>query len=108
MNTLPENVYSLIDNPPTKDQANEDGKVLYYSPGFGWYQGYWANCHLSGTTHWTFCPDTPPGQADLNAFVVSRFEHWLSTFPTEFDASAKTLILLGWKGAAKTLAKLID
>jgi hypothetical protein len=57
LNDLPENIYS-VDCMPTKAQANNKGKVLWYAKGHGWYLGWFQSPYMGGTTTLDLCmPD---------------------------------------------------
>jgi hypothetical protein len=53
LNDLPENIYS-VDCMPTKAQANNKGKVLWYAKGHGWYLGWFQTNHV-----WVVPPTGP-------------------------------------------------
>ena len=70
---LPENVYPAT-SPPTSDQANNKGIVLWYAKGHGWYPAHWTCPFMPDTVYWTFMP------ADLNIAgpdpALVAFEAW--------------------------------
>ncbi len=94
-----ENVYLLIDQRPTKDDADDKGNVLYYKPGFGWYSGYWHMPYMTDTTHWTYLPERPPILEDPGLLRDNEFDKWLRTFPSKFEDSVIALFRLSWNAA---------
>lgn len=98
---LEENIYVLRSDPPTKEDADDKGNVLYFKPGFGWYQGYFIKAHMDGTTHWTYLPKHPPALPDATAECDTQFNEWLRLFPTKFEDSVIALFRLGWNAGWK-------
>ena len=96
-NELPENVYP-ISCMPDKLQANNKGNVLWYCKQFGWYTGYFHRPVHSNTTHWTLLPDEPKVYTDPRLEREAAFDKWLSQFPADLDASAISLIKMGFVG----------
>jgi hypothetical protein len=99
--TLDENIYLLRTDPPTKDDADEKGNVLYFCPRFGWYSGYFIKPHMDGTTHWTYLPHRPPALPDPAVESDTHFNDWLKSFPTKFEDSVIALFRLGWNAGWK-------
>lgn len=96
---LAENVYQLDKDKPTKDDADQNGQVMYYAPSYGWYAGYYYKPHMTGTTHWTYLPERPPTLADPTIERDKKFSQWITTFPTKFEDSVVALMRLGWNAA---------
>jgi len=96
-NELPENVFPIC-YPPTKEQANAKGDVLWYCKAFGWYKGWFQRPHQSNTTHWTYLPDEPELEENPLDVRERSYQRWLSTFPAEFDPAALSLLKLGFVG----------
>lgn len=96
---LPENMFSKRENPPTAHTANEQGKVLWFTPSIGWMEGNWQWPTSRDTTHWTYAPEHPPAQEDPKAQRETAFKAWLQSFDTDFNDSALSLIRLGWNAA---------
>jgi len=96
-----ENVYSLKATPPTKEDSDSKGYVLYYKPSHGWFAGYWQAPYLEGVTHWTYLPETPPALPDPGIARDAAFEQWAASFPEEFSETVTSLMRLGWNAAWK-------
>lgn len=98
---LQENVYLLSDWKPSKEDSDDNGNVLYFSPRIGWYQGYWTKPYMDGSTHWTYLPLKPPAAEDPKAKRDREFEKWFATFPIkEGDSNLiKSLVRVGWDAA---------
>ena len=95
-NDLPENIYS-VDCMPTKAQANNKGKVLWYAKGHGWYLGWFQSPYMSSTTNWTYAPDDLNLDPDTVDTVRKAFESWIKTFPEDsFDVASTALLKLGY------------
>jgi hypothetical protein len=95
-NDLPENIYS-VDDMPTKLQANNKGKVLWYAKGHGWYLGWFDQPCMGGTTNWTYAPDDLNLDPDTVDTVRKAFESWIKTFPEDsFDVASTALLRLGY------------
>ena len=96
-----ENVYVLSDWRPSQEDSDQNGNVLYFKPGYGWYSGYWQFACIGGTTHWTHLPLKPPAAEDPNAKRDKEFERWLLAFPLkgEDDKLVKSLVRVGWDAA---------
>jgi hypothetical protein len=93
---LPENVYSA-DFPPTKAQANNVGKVLWYAKGHGWYLGSFMFKCMNNTSHWTYAPDDLGIEPDTIDTIRAAFEVWAKTFPPDsLDPAALGLLRLGY------------
>lgn len=105
---LEENVFPWPEIAPTKDDGDANGNVLWFSPAHGWSQGWWKGPFASGVSHWTYLPPRPPAAEDPNELVKRKFDQWIQEFPAEFDEPTKALMLLGWRGAARCLARLLD
>ena len=95
-NDLPENIYS-VDCMPTKAQANNKGKVLWYAKGHGWYLGWFQSPYMSSTTNWTYAPDDLGLEPDTIDTIRAGFEVWVKTFPPDsLDPAALGLLKLGY------------
>ena len=93
---LPENIYS-IDFPPTKAQANNKGKVLWYAKGHGWYSGWFQSAYMKDTSHWTYAPDDLCIEPDTIDTVRKAFDVWVETFPPDsLEPAALALLKLGY------------
>ena len=96
LNDLPENIYS-VDCMPTKAQANNKGKVLWYAKGHGWYSGWFERPYMGGTTHWTYAPDDLCIEPTTIETIRKSFEAWMQTFPPDsIDPAASGLLKLGY------------
>jgi hypothetical protein len=96
LSDLPENIYS-VDRMPTKAQANNKGKVLWYAKGHGWYLGWFDQPCMGGTTNWTYAPDDLNLDPDTVDTVRKAFESWIKTFPEDsFDVASEALVRLGY------------
>lgn len=96
VNDLPENIYS-IDYMPTKAQANNQGKVLWYANGHGWYLGSFTYKCMKNTSHWTYAPDDLCIEPDTIDTILKAFDGWMQTFPPGFiDPTASALLKLGY------------
>ena len=104
--SLPENVFPYPTMPPGKDDADEQGYVLWYHPTYGWCQSIWRYPAFTGCTHWTYLPTRPPGQEPPIEKCDRMFSDWLASFNHSFDEAATALIKLGWSGAFKKLQQL--
>jgi hypothetical protein len=95
---LPENVFILVDQPPTADDASPTGNVLYFKPEYGWFVGYWTQPHMDGCTHWTYLPGFPGPASTMEARRKAMFDLWLDTFPAEAKKQELpvSLMRLGW------------
>lgn len=96
---LPENIFP-ISYPPTKEQANNECRVLFYAKGFGWYSGIFTRPHMDDTTHWTYLPDDPVA-ADPKVECEKHFQQWIATFPKEMGGIAQEFMRCafneGWR-----------
>jgi hypothetical protein len=93
---LPENIFS-IDFPPTKAQANNKGKVLWYAKGHGWYSGWFQSAYMKDTSHWTYAPDDLCIEPDTVDTIRKAFDVWVKTFPEDsFDVASTALLKLGY------------
>jgi hypothetical protein len=95
---LPENVFIYEDWKPSKEDSDDVGNVLWYKPGFGWYQGWYNSPAMDGTTHWTHVPPKPPALVDPKVARNDAFDRWLRTFPSDakLDDVVVALLRLGW------------
>ena len=100
-NRLSENVYVLADNKPTKNDADANGNVLYYSPTMGWHQGFWYTTWNSDVTHWTFLPEQPPSQEDPVHKMERRFNAWVTDQFPNVEPAVKMLLRLGYEAGYK-------
>lgn len=105
MNYLPENTFNLLHTKPTQQDADAEGRVLYFNPKIGWYSGYWMWQLHTGTTHWTYCPPQPPiDKEDPKVKRGKAFEEWLGTLEMEIDDATKAWARLafnaGWQKVA--------
>jgi len=103
MEKLPENVYSIIDNPPTREQADNKGRVLYYSASAGWSSGYYAGSYMKDVTHWTFCPEAPPVVESPSERVEHKFNVWMKEAHPDADPALRSLLRMGFFAAFKSL-----
>ena len=95
---LPENIYSA-EFPPTKAQANNKGKVLWYAKGFGWYMGNFQYQYMDDTSHWTYAPDDLGLELDPVDTKDQAFETWIKQYPEGcFDPSTVAILKLGYLG----------
>lgn len=101
--SLPENVFPYPSMPPGKEDADDQGYVLWYHPTYGWIQGMWKWPGYTGATHWTYMPHRPPAQETPDERRDRLFNEWLSTFEHTFDPAASALLKMGWNGAFKKL-----
>ena len=93
---VPEDIYSA-EFPPTKAQANNKGRVLWYAKGHGWYIGYFHSPFIENTTHWTYAPDDLGLELDPASFIRKAFDAWIETFPEDsFDVASSALLKLGY------------
>lgn len=93
---LPENIYS-VDFLPTKAQANNQGKVLWYAAGHGWYLGSFTYQVYKNTSHWTYAPDDLCIEPDTIDTIRKGFEGWMKGFPPgAIDPAAEGLLKLGY------------
>ena len=98
---LPENIYSA-DCMPTKAQANNKGKVLWYAKGHGWYVGSFMYKCMKDTSYWTYAPDDLCIEPDTVDTVREAFDAWIKTFPEDsFDSASTALLKLGYVGGWK-------
>ena len=96
LNDLPENIYS-VDCMPTKAQANNKGKVLWYAKGHGWYLGSFMFKCINDTSHWTYAPDDLCIEPTTIESIRKAFEAWMQTFPPDsIDPAASGLLKLGY------------
>ena len=93
---LAENIFLYSKDKPTKDDADQNGYVLYFCPEFGWYSGTFMKAHMPGTTHWTYLPLRPPALPDPAIARDQQFDDWLKTFPTKFEDCVIALFRHGW------------
>ena len=114
LNDLPENIYSIalwgdVDCMPTKKQANNRGKVLWYAKGHGWYMGNFQHPYMDNTSHWTYAPDDlrfpdlPWASLGIEPDTVDTkdqaFETWIKQYPEGcFDPSTVAILKLGYLG----------
>ena len=97
MAKLAENVFILADVRPTKEDANEQGYVLYFSLSCGWYQGHWHNTYMKDITHWTYLPERPPAQENPVAIMHRTFDEWVNEKFPNAESAAKMLLRLGYE-----------
>ena len=76
---------------PTIEDADNDLKVNWFHPRFGWQQGHWEFATYSDSTHWARLPERP-SPVDPEEKIEAAFAGWIATFPTEFEESAKALL----------------
>lgn len=105
MSKLPENVFIYKEQRPTKEDANEQGYVLYYSASLGWHQAYWSNPWREDITHWTYLPEVPPRLEDRSSIMNRKFNDWADEKFPNCEAAAKMLMRLGWEAGFKTADK---
>jgi hypothetical protein len=87
---------------PTKAQANNKGKVLWYAKGHGWYLGSFTYKCMKDTSHWTYAPDDLGLEPDTTDTVRKAFDAWITTFPEDsFDVASTALLKLGFVGGWK-------
>lgn len=91
---LPENIF-LIEDLPTKEQANDRGLVLFYAKSIGWYSGFFTSPHMQDTTHWTFLPDAPATE-ESNVRRDFKCNEWLTSFP-DLSELAESLLRMGFR-----------
>lgn len=104
MDYLPENVFELAKQKPTKDDADSEGRVLYYHPKLGWMSGVWMYTLHSNVTHWTYCPETPDVKSQSPEELQQQaFEEWAQSFEIELNAPTKAFANLVWRAACKKL-----
>jgi hypothetical protein len=97
-NDLQENVFPLT-YPPTKEQANNKGNVLFYAKGHGWYMGWFYRPHMEHTTHWTYAPDDLNIPIDSDETTNLAFKAWLKQYPKDcFGAESMALMKMGFLG----------
>jgi len=101
--TLPEDVFPFPSMPPSKDDADELGYVLWFHPVHGWCQGMWKWPTFTGCTHWTYIPPRPPGKESAEDKCERLFTEWAASFDHSFDKAATALMRMGWNGAFKKL-----
>jgi len=94
---LQENVFSIA-YPPTKEQANSKGYVLYWNKAYGWHKGVFSLPRQPDVTHWTYLPDDLPAEEDPLALRDARFAEWLGSFPIGFDPPIEALLKMGFVG----------
>ena len=95
---LPENVFP-VGYLPTKEQANNKGKVLWYAKGYGWYLGWFGSPHMDDTSHWTYAPDDLNIPVDSPEATNKAFETWLKEFPKDcFGAETRAIMKMGFLG----------
>jgi hypothetical protein len=92
-------IRDITDAVPTKEDANNAGHVLYYSPSHGWFQGGWTSSYINDTTHWTTCPDRPPVQEDPASVLDKQFSAWVERHCPNVEPAAKALVRLGYDAA---------
>jgi hypothetical protein len=104
MDYLPENVFNLSVQKPRHEDADKDGRVLYFHPRIGWYSGYWMYALHTDSTHWTYCPSTPEiAPEDPKVLRSKAFDEWASGFEIELTAPTKAFAELVWNAAWKKL-----
>ena len=101
--SLPENVFAFPTMPPGSDDGDTRGNVLWFHPAHGWHQGWWKSPPFNGSTHWTYCPTSPPAQESREAKGDRLFAVWITSFNHNFDDAARSLMKLGWDGAIKKM-----
>lgn len=94
---LAENVYLLADTKPRKEDSDINGNVLYFSPAFGWHQGYWAKTYRDDVTHWTYLPEQPPAQESLQDRLNRTFNKWVDEKFPNVEVAARMLLRLGYE-----------
>lgn len=93
-------VYDLMDRTPTKEDANDEGKVLWFHVKLGWTEGDYRYPVYTDCTHWAPCPHRPLHLSPEDR-IKDGFKSWLQSFPAEFPPAASALLELGFKGGAK-------
>lgn len=99
-NKLPDDIFLLADVKPTKDDANQAGHVLFYSPLAGWHQATWSRSHMADATHWTFLPDAPPEAERRTVRLESGFNAWYNNQFPGCEPQVKALLRLGYMAGA--------
>lgn len=107
MTTRIAKVYELQQNPPTREDGDEQGKVLWFHHQFGWQPGDYRFPIYTDCTHWSHLPCAPMA-IDPQVAIKNGFKAWLSTFPTEFPAAAQALMELGFKAGVGFARKSIE
>ncbi len=97
---LPENVFDLSVQKPRHEDGDKEGKVLYFHPKMGWYSALWVHTLYTGTTHWTYCPESPAvPPEDPKTLRQQAFEEWLETLDVAIQAPARSFAELAWNAA---------
>lgn len=89
--------------PPVHDDADLKGNVLWFHPVQGWHQGWWRQPIFTGSTHWTYCPTSPPEQESQEAKSNRLFAAWTASLNHNLDDAARSLMKMGWDGAIKKM-----
>jgi len=102
---LPNDVYLLDEVKPTKEDANRQGQVLWFSQLTGWHQGQWTGSHLSNVTHWSYLPDRPAQAQSREVVLEVAFNVWYDMNFKNGDPQTKVLLRLGYMAGAKFESK---
>jgi hypothetical protein len=86
-----------VDILPTQEDADADNKVNWFHPKCGWIQGDWRFPLYTDCTHWAKLPERPAA-VDPEVAIATSFKVWISSLPTEFDASTVALLKTGFRG----------
>lgn len=97
----PENIFILAHVKPTKDDADANGNVLYFSPTLGWYQGSWVRTYMVDVTHWTYLPELPPSLEDPLTRMNRTFNEWVDDKYPNVEVPAKALLRIGYEAGYK-------
>lgn len=93
-----ENVFDINDIKPTCEDADANGKVLYFSKSLGWHQGYYHSAFRDDVTHWTYLPEEPPSVEDPAEKMSRLFSEWVNdTFPSNCEPAVRMLLRLGYE-----------